>query len=75
MQPTKEPTAFKKSCANGVSGANTINYNNHIISLNTSNTNVANERQTILGKLETQNPRKLQQRHGKISSRDNSKTN
>ena len=35
---------------------------------------MANEPQTILGKLVAQNPRKLQQRHGKIPSRSNSKT-
>ena len=66
LQPTKEPTAFKKSYANAVSGANNVKYNNHIISRNFSNANVANEPQTILGKLEAQNPRKPQQRHGKI---------
>ena len=36
---------------------------------------MANGPQTILGKLEAQNSRKLQQRHGKIPSRSNSKTN
>ena len=36
---------------------------------------MANEPQRTLGKLEAQNPRKLQQRYGKISSRSNSKTN
>ena len=33
---------------------------------------MANEPQSILGKLEAQNTRKLQQRHGKIPSRSNS---
>ena len=74
-QPTKEPTAFKKSYANAVSGANNVKYNNHIISRNTSNTNVVNEPQTVLRKLEAQNSRKLQQRHGKMLSRSNSKSN
>ena len=49
LQATKKPTTFKKSYANAVSGAKDVKYNNHIISCNTSNTNVANERQTILG--------------------------
>ena len=66
LQRTKEPTAFKKSYANAVSGANNVKYNNHIISRSFSNANVANEPQTILGKLEAQNPRKPQQRHDKI---------
>ena len=73
LQPTEEPTAFKKSYANAVSGTNNVKYNHHI-SHNTSNTNVANELQTILGKLKAQNPRKQQQRLGKISFRRNSKT-
>ena len=59
LQPTKEPTAFQKSYANAVSGANYGKYNNHIISRNTSNTKLAKEPQTFLGKLEAQNPRKL----------------
>ena len=75
LQSTKEPTAFQKSYANAVSGANNGKYNNDIISRNTSNTKLAKEPQTFLGKLEAQNPRKLQQRHGKIPSRSNSKTN
>ena len=37
-------------------------------------TNVANEPETMQGKLEAQNPRKLHQRHGKIPSSSNSKT-
>ena len=57
VQPTKESTALKKSYANAVSDANNVKYNNHIISRNTSDTNVANEPHTILGKLEAQNPR------------------
>ena len=75
VQPTKEPTAFKKSYANAVTGASNVKYNNHIISSNTSNTNVANELQTTLGKLEAQNIRKLQQRHSKMPFRSNLKTN
>ena len=75
LQPTKEPTAFKKSCTNGVSGANNVKFNNHIIPRNASNTNVVNEPQIILGELEAQKPSKLRQRHGKIPSRNNSKTN
>ena len=75
LQPPQEPTAFKKPYANAVSGAINVKHNNHIISCNTSNTNVANEPQTVLGKLEVQYPRKLQQRQGKIPSRSNSKTN
>ena len=74
MQPTKKSTAFKKY-ANAVSGANNLKYNIRIIPPNTSNTNVANEQQTILGKLEAQNPQKIKQRHDKIPSRSNSKTN
>ena len=85
LQPTKEPTIeiicrnhmqikkSKKSYANAVSGANNLKYKKHIISRNTSNTNMANELQSILGTLEAQNSRKLQ-RHGKIPSRSNSKT-
>ena len=75
VQPTKEPTAFKKSYTNAVSSVSNVKYNNHIISSNTSNTNVANEPQTTLGKLEAQNIRKLQQRHSKMPSRSNLKTN
>ena len=75
VQPTKKPTAYKKSYANAVLGANNVKYNNRIISRNTSHTNVINEPQRILGKLEAQNPRKLQQRHVKIPSRSNPKTN
>ena len=75
LQPPQEPTAFKKPYANAVSGAINVKHNNHIISCNTSNTNVTNEPQTVLGKLEVQYPRKLQQRQGKIPSRSNSKTN
>ena len=56
-------------------GAYKVKNNNHIISHNASNTIIANEPQTILRKLEAQSPRKLQQRHGKIPSRSNSKTN
>ena len=41
----------------------------------TRNTDVANGPQTILGKLEAKISRKLQQRHGKIPFRSNSKTN
>ena len=63
-----------KSYANAVSGANNVKYNKHIISRNTSNTNIANEPQSILEKLEAQNTRKLQQRHCKIASRSNAKT-
>ena len=36
--------------------------------------NVENELQSILGKSEAQNTRKLRQRHGKIPSRSSSKT-
>ena len=75
LQLIKEPTAFKKSYANAVSRANNVKHSNHIISSNTSNTNMANGPQTILGKLEVQNSKKLQQRHRKIPSRSNSKTN
>ena len=49
LQASKMPTTFKKSYANAVSGAKDVKHNNHIISCNTSNTNVANEWQTILG--------------------------
>ena len=66
LQPTKEPTAFKKPYANAVTGANNIKYNNHTISHNTSNNNAANEPETILGKLDAQNPRNLKERLGKI---------
>ena len=41
LQPIKESTALKKLYPNGVYAANTVNYNNHIISRNTSYTNVA----------------------------------
>ena len=66
LQPTKEPTVFKKPNANAVIGTNNIKYNNHIISHNISNNNAANEPQTFLGKLNAQNPRNLKQRLGKI---------
>ena len=62
LQPIKEPTAFKKSYANAVSSAKNVKHSNHIISRNTSNSNVANGPQANLGKLEAQNSRKLQQR-------------
>ena len=82
LQPTKEPIIeiicrnhmqikkSKKSYANAVSGVNNLKYKKHI-SRKTSN--VGNELQSILGTLEAQNSRKLQ-RHGKIPSRSNSKT-
>ena len=35
LQPNKEPTIFKKSYANAVSGANNLKYKKHIISRNT----------------------------------------
>ena len=57
--------------AHAVSGVNNLKYKKHIISRKTSN--VGNELQSILGTLEAQNSRKLQ-RHGKIPSRSNSKT-
>ena len=49
-------------------------YTNPIFSHNISDTNVINE-QIILKKLKPQIPTKLQQRHSKILSRSNSKTN
>ena len=70
-EPNKEPTACEKSYAKVGSGANNAKYDNHIISRNTNKTNMVNESQSILGKLETQHLRKLQQRHCKLPSRSN----
>ena len=43
LQPIKEPTAFKKSYVNAVSGANNVKHSIHIISRSTSNTNMASD--------------------------------
>ena len=70
LQPTKEPTVFKKSYANVVSDANNIKCNKHIISRNTSSTNVANEPVSILG-VRSIKHKKTTTNNDKISSRNN----